>query len=127
MREPLSAVGLSDACLDRRPAQLSGGERQRIAIARAPAHSPRLLICDEPVSALDASVQAQVLNLRGRLFRDDGLAALFETHDLPVVRQIATRVCVLHRGRIVDAGPDDTVTDDPQHDDTRKLLAAIPG
>jgi peptide/nickel transport system ATP-binding protein len=123
----LGLVGLAPAYARRRPVLLSGGERQRVAIARAIALRPRLLICDEPVAALDVSAQAQVLELLRDLRRRYGMSMLFITHDLSVVRQMADRVMVLYRGRIVEAGETDAVLCDPKNPYTRQLLTAVPG
>lgn len=122
----LADVGMGPEALDRYPHAFSGGQRQRICIARALALEPRLLICDEAVSALDLSVRAQILNLLAELRTTRGLAYLFITHDLGVVRHIADRIAVMRHGRIVETGPTETLLDTPQHSYTRELLAAIP-
>ncbi|PRY55928.1 MULTISPECIES: ATP-binding cassette domain-containing protein [Glycomyces] len=122
----MERVGLNPDHSARFPAQFSGGQAQRIGIARALAVSPRLIIADEAVSALDVSVQAQVINLLRRLQDEEGFSYLFIAHDLAVVRQIATRVAVMNEGRIVESGERDRVFEDPQDPYTRKLLAAVP-
>lgn len=124
--EVLQRVGMPADTAERYPGQFSGGQRQRIAIARAVIAKPRLIVCDEPVSALDLSVQAQVLNLLKELQQSMGLAMLFISHDLTVVRHVSHRTVVLYRGDIVEQGEAGQVHDHPQHPYTRALLAAAP-
>jgi peptide/nickel transport system ATP-binding protein len=122
----LSSVGLPPAYAKRKPVALSGGERQRVAIARALAANPRILICDEPVSALDVSVQAQILNLFASLRTERGIGYLFITHDLSIVRQISEYIYVMCRGLVVESGPTEQVLDDPQDPYTIKLMESVP-
>ncbi|MFF4798540.1 dipeptide ABC transporter ATP-binding protein [Streptomyces sp. NPDC001351] len=124
--ELLERVGLEGAHYDRYPHEFSGGQRQRVGIARALAADPRVIVCDEPVSALDVTTQAQVVALLGELQRELGLALVFVAHDLAVVRQVSDRVAVMRRGRIVESGPADEVYDHPQDPYTKQLLGAVP-
>jgi len=122
----LARLGLSNEIASLRPRELSGGQRQRVALARAVIDPPDLLLCDEPISALDASLAATVLNLLGRLRRELGFAMVFVTHDLAAARLVADRVVVMTEGRIVEDGPTDDVVERPAHQYTRTLLAAVP-
>jgi ABC-type glutathione transport system ATPase component len=124
--ELLDRVRLPRTSVDRLPREFSGGQRQRIAIARALALSPRLVVCDEPVSALDLTTQEAVLELLTEIQDDTGVAYLFISHDLTVVRHLSHRVAVIHRGEIVEQGDTAEVTERPQHPYTRKLLLAAP-
>ena len=122
----LARVGLDDGAMHRYPAQFSGGQRQRISVARALMTSPRFIVCDEPVSALDLSVQAEVMNLLTSLQREYGLSLLFISHDLAIVRQISDDIVVLQAGRIVEAGAAEEIFTNAQADYTRQLLEAAP-
>ena len=124
--ELLADVGLDESALDRHPHQFSGGQRQRINIARALALRPGLLILDEPVSALDVSVGAQIVNLLRRLQREYGLTYLFISHSMPLVRYLSTRIAVMKRGRLVETGEAESLCANPQQDYTRQLIAATP-
>jgi oligopeptide transport system ATP-binding protein len=124
--EMLRAVGLDESALRRYPHEFSGGQRQRIGIARALILRPRFVVCDEPVSALDVSVGAQIVNLLKELQRNFVLTYLFISHSMPVVRYLSDRIAVMRRGEIVEIGPSEQITASPQHDYTRTLLAATP-
>jgi len=122
----LSAVGLEESALNRYPHEFSGGQRQRIGIARALALKPRFLVLDEPVSALDVSVGAQIVNLLAKLQRELGLTYLFISHSMPIVRYLSTRIAVMCKGEIVEIGDAVQITSSPQHEYTRTLIAATP-
>jgi oligopeptide transport system ATP-binding protein len=126
VRDLLETVGFNPDFTNRYPHEFSGGQRQRIGIARALALNPRLIVCDEPVSALDVSIQAQILNLLKDLQRDLGLAYLFVAHDLAVVRAMSDRIAVMNKGVLVETGDAKEVYANPQQDYTRALLAAVP-
>jgi ABC-type oligopeptide transport system ATPase subunit len=122
----LKAVGLDSSAMPRFPHEFSGGQRQRIVIARALALRPKFIVCDEPVSALDVSVGAQIVNLLAQLQRDFGLTYLFISHSMPVVRYLSTRIAVMYRGKIVEINSTDQITQNPQHPYTKTLLEATP-
>ena len=126
VRRLLEVVGFNPNFTNRYPHEFSGGQRQRIGIARALALSPKLIICDEPVSALDVSIQAQILNLLKDLQRDFGLTYLFISHDLAVVRTMADEIAVMHQGKLVEVGPAEQVYTSPKDEYTRALFAAVP-
>jgi len=122
----LRAVGLAESSLARYPHEFSGGQRQRIGIARALVLRPKFVVCDEPVSALDVSVGAQIVNLLKELQREFGLTLFFISHSMPVVRYLSDRIAVMRQGEIVETGPSEQITSQPAHDYTRSLLAATP-
>jgi ABC-type glutathione transport system ATPase component len=122
----MQAVGLDESALRRYPHEFSGGQRQRIGIARALVLRPKFVVCDEPVSALDVSVGAQIVNLLKKLQRDFGLTYLFISHSMPVVRYLCDRIAVMRRGEIAEIGPAEEITSRPQHEYTRTLLEATP-
>jgi oligopeptide transport system ATP-binding protein len=126
VQELLDRVGLSPEHYDRFPHEFSGGQRQRIGIARAIALKPKLIVADEPVSALDVSIQAQIVNLLDDLQDELGLTYLFVAHDIGVVRHISDRIAVMNEGKIVEQGSADQVCEQPKHEYTKKLLAAVP-
>jgi oligopeptide transport system ATP-binding protein len=126
VRQLLDVVGFNPNYTNRYPHEFSGGQRQRIGIARALALNPKLIVCDEPVSALDVSIQAQILNLLKDLQRDFGLTYLFIAHDLAVVRTMSDRIAVMNRGKLVEIGPAEDVYTNPDDAYTKALLAAVP-
>jgi oligopeptide/dipeptide ABC transporter ATP-binding protein len=126
VRDLLEKVGLPASAVTRYPFEFSGGQRQRVGIARAIALNPRVLLCDEPVSALDVSIQGQILNLLMRLQAEMGLAILFIAHDLAVVRHVSDRIAIMYLGKIVESGPAEAVFYNPIHAYTKALISAIP-
>ena len=119
-------VGMEESYLDKCPPEMSGGQRQRVAIARALSMEPKLLVADEPVAALDVSIQAQIINLFSHLRQEHGFSILFIAHDLSMVEYLCDRVGVMYRGKLVEIGPTEAVFARPRHDYTRALLSAIP-
>jgi ABC-type glutathione transport system ATPase component len=124
--ELLRAVGLDASAMRRYPHEFSGGQRQRIVIARALALRPKFIVCDEPVSALDVSVGAQIVNLLAQLQREFGLTYLFISHSMPIVRYLSTRIAVMHGGRILELNSTEQITENPQHRYTKAILTATP-
>ena len=124
--ELLRVVGLDASAAARYPHEFSGGQRQRIVIARALALRPKFIVCDEPVSALDVSVGAQIVNLLAELQREFGLTYLFISHSMPIVRYLSTRIGVMYRGKILEVGSTEQITETPRHEYTKALLGAIP-